>query len=116
MPRHGGKRKGAGRKPGIQNKINQNIREKILARGPSPLEILADMYLAPQPVREEGESALIYAKRLELWSAEKRFGADKASPFLHHKLQAIEVSGTDGEAIKHQHKVEIEFVEAVRKK
>jgi len=84
--------------------------------GPSPLEILADMYLAPRPEREDNESLALYLKRLELWSAEKKFAADKAAPYLHSRLSSIEITGEDGGPIKHQHRVEVEFVTPARKK
>ena len=110
----GGRRQGAGRKRGIPNKVTQSVRERILAMGPSPLEVLAEMYLAPFPERNEDESHLVYLKRIETWAQDRRFGADKAAPFLHPKLSSTEITGADGGDIKHRHKVEIEFVEPKR--
>ena len=109
MPR-GGRRKGAGRKVGVPNKVTADLRQRILASGESPLEFLVRLQREPMPEREEGESLLVYVKRLELWDRNRIIGAKEAAPYLHSRLSAIEVSGKDGEAIQHQHKVEIEFV------
>jgi hypothetical protein len=62
------------------------------------------------PKREEGESVLVYLKRVEQWDRNRVIGAKEAAPYCHSKLSSLEVTGADGGDIKHQHRVEIEFV------
>lgn len=115
MSTRGGKRPGAGRKAGVQNKVNKDLRERILASGKSPLEFLVDLMREPMPVRGHDENILTYLKRVELWDRNRVLGAKEAAPFIHAKLSSIEVTGKDGGDINHRHRVEIEFVEAKRK-
>jgi len=73
---HGGKRTGAGRKKGKQNKVNAALREKLKADGIMPLEFML------QVMRDEDQDLAV---RLEM--------AKAAAPYLHPRLQAIEHSG-----------------------
>jgi hypothetical protein len=61
--RRGGKRPGAGRKRGVPNKVTSTLRERLLASGSSPLEVLVDLYRSAEPTREPGENVIIYATR-----------------------------------------------------
>ncbi|MBU6482465.1 MAG: hypothetical protein KGS09_18215 [Nitrospirae bacterium] len=79
---HGGKRNGAGRKKGAQNKINAALREKLNAGGIAPLEFML------QVMRDADQDLAV---RLEM--------AKAAAPYLHPRLQAIEHSGKDEETL-----------------
>jgi hypothetical protein len=118
MPKNGGKRPGAGRPRGVPNKHTgaATLRERILASGQTPLQFLVELYRSPMPKRNEGESALTYLKRLDCWDRNRVIGAKESAPYLHSKLSSIELTGKDGDAIKHQHRVELVFVEPERKK
>ena len=109
--RHGGKRPGAGRKRGVPNKVTSTLRERLLASGPSPLEMLVDLYRSVEPTREPGENAIIYATRYKQWAHDRLEAAKAAAPFFHPKLQSIEITGVDGEGLNSNHTVQIEFVE-----
>lgn len=80
---HGGKRPGAGRKPGVPSKVTAARREAM--------RIVAD------EVRTEGETPLEYMLRVMRngQADEKRrdMMAVAAAPFLHPKLAAVEHSG-----------------------
>ena len=79
---HGGKRAGAGRKKGTQNKVNALVREQALASGESPLDYMLRVMRDPKQdisIRNDMAKA--------------------AAPFLHPRLQAIEHSGKDGGTI-----------------
>lgn len=109
----GGKRLGAGRKPGIPNKVTQELRDKVLASGKTPLEVMTDVmnellaaaHRIPVDgiviVNEKVVTRLVLLERAAIV-------AKDAAPYLHPKLQSIECSGKDGEPI--QHCFEVEFV------
>jgi len=75
---HGGKRAGAGRKRGVQNKLNAALREKLNAAGIAPLEFML------QVMRDMHQDLAV---RLEM--------AKAAAPYLHPRLQAVEHTGKD---------------------
>lgn len=79
---HGGKRTGAGRKKGAQNKVNAALREKLNTGGIAPLEFML------QVMRDKHQNLAV---RLEM--------AKAAAPYLHPRLQAIEHLGKDEETI-----------------
>jgi hypothetical protein len=72
----GGKREGAGRKPGSPNKATQEQREEIAASGLTPLEYMLKV------MRDAGADE---AKRLD--------AAKAAAPYCHARLSAVELSG-----------------------
>ncbi|MEO6067916.1 MAG: hypothetical protein ABIQ41_08050 [Gemmatimonadales bacterium] len=109
MPK-GGKRKGAGRKKGIPNKVTQDLRERLLASGESPLEFLTRMYRAPEPTIRFEESPLAFVARHNQWDHDRLEAAKSAAPFYHSKLSTIEHKGAGGGPI--QHRFEIEFVQS----
>lgn len=109
--RHGGKRPGAGRKRGVPNKVTSTLRERLLASGPSPLEMLVDLYRSAEPTRQPGENAIIYAARYKQWAHDRLEAAKAAAPFFHPRLQSVEITGIDGESVQSSHTVQIEFVE-----
>lgn len=89
----GGKREGAGRKPGSQNKVNTAVRERAEAGGIMPLDFMLEIMRRPnlpgaEPMQEIAHNNL-------------RFEAAKAAaPYLHSKLASVELSGTNGGPIE----------------
>jgi hypothetical protein len=81
---YGGKRPGAGRKKGVQNKVNAALRQKVKAEGTLPLEFLLSIMRDPKNPTE---------LRME--------AAVKAAPFVHPRLQAIEHKAPQGDEIPH---------------
>lgn len=78
MPR-GGPREGAGRKPGVPNKITAEMRAEIAAAGETPLEYM--LRVMRDPTAE-------HSRRDDM--------AAKAAPFIHPRLAATEITGKDG--------------------
>lgn len=77
MAERGGKRPGAGRKPGAITKRTQEATAAILSSGLTPLDYMLGIL------------------RNEEANAEDRFEAAKAAaPYVHPKLAAIDHSGT----------------------
>lgn len=89
----GGARPGAGRKTGSTTKKTQEIAEKALAQGISPLEyILSIMYREP-PADADPITQLSFTNL--------RFEAAKAAaPYMHPRLAAVELSG--GVTVTHE--------------
>lgn len=83
----GGKREGSGRKPGSPNKRSALIAQEAAAEGITPLTY---MLIVLRNENEDGER--------RMWAAEK------AAPYIHPRLAAIEHSGdmtlTHEEALK----------------
>ncbi len=85
----GGKRPGAGRKPGTATKRTREIAEAAMADGITPLEFML------QVMRKEPSKAL--PPKEELAATMMRFEAAKAAaPYIHPRLAAIEHTGGDG--------------------
>lgn len=78
MPR-GGRREGAGRKPGSVSKLDAEARRKAMERGIMPLDFLLEI------MRDGSQEA---RSRLD--------AAKAAAPYCHARLSATEVSGPDG--------------------
>ena len=74
----GGRREGAGRKPGSVSRIDAEARLKAAAGGMMPLDYLLSI------MRDEGED-----KREQLDAAKA------AAPYCHARLSSTEVSGPD---------------------
>jgi hypothetical protein len=72
----GGSRPGAGRKAGSPNKASAERQAEVAASGLTPLEYMLQM------LRDESAS-----KDDRMWAAEK------AAPFVHPKLAAVDHSG-----------------------
>jgi hypothetical protein len=81
MPR-GGKREGAGRKPGSLNKKCKELAEKLLLEGETPLEHMLGVMRSPDVDQK---------LRVEV--------AKAAAPYIHPRLSAIEHAGDDGGAL-----------------
>ncbi len=92
----GGRRSGAGRKKGVPNKVTAEIRRKILESGKSPLEMvrwIAGEFVAAAGMTQDNDTRLSLLERAA--AIEK-----DALPYLHAKLQSIELTGTNAGPIK----------------
>jgi hypothetical protein len=78
----GGKRDGAGRKAGTINKASAEKRAEITASGLTPLDYMLEVL---RDVRQPDDR--------RAWAAEK------AAPYVHPKLAAVEHTGKDGGAL-----------------
>jgi hypothetical protein len=78
----GGRRPGAGRKPGSVTKRTQEIAAAVLSQGMTPLEYLLSV------MRNENEDE---ARRLD--------AAKAAAPYIHPRLAAVEHSGNAGKPL-----------------
>lgn len=81
----GGKREGAGRKPGVRNKKTKEVIAAVEATGITPLEYLLSV------MRDEGTEQNV---RMQ--------AAQSAAPYCHSKLAAVEISGEGGGAVLFQ--------------
>ena len=81
----GGKRAGAGRKPGSATKRTREIADAAAAEGVTPLEVML------KAMREHYDA--------ERWDEAAAVAKD-AAPYMHPKLAAIEHSGKDGGALQ----------------
>lgn len=108
MGQRGGKRAGAGRKPGTSRKITRTaeLAEKAAAQGITPLEFMLAI-LRKEPDAEADPLLQINQQAM-------RFEAAKAAaPYVHPRLQAIEHKGPGGGPL--QHNLLVEFVGTVKK-
>jgi biotin synthase-like enzyme len=122
---HGGKREGSGRKQGALTKRTQEIAEKALASGKAPLEIMLDNMRHFQQVALDAEAVIEGMNEEQTASLgqthEEQFKAllakvkqaaglrvmahdcaRDAAPYMHSRLQAIEVTGKDGGPVQVQ--------------
>ena len=74
MPR-GGKRRGAGRKPGTPNRVTAELQAAIAASGETPLDYMLRV------MRDEGEEP---SRRDDM--------AKAAAPYVHAKLAAVDTT------------------------
>jgi hypothetical protein len=89
---NGGRRLGAGRKHGSQNIVSQNLRERILAEGISPLRFLANLMRDPEQPLD-----------LRVDVAKSILG------YIHPKLQSVEHI-TPGDEAETPKTIELVFV------
>lgn len=75
----GGKREGAGRKAGTPNKTNAAREAEVAASGLTPLDYMLGI------LRNTDETA-----------ENRAWAAEKAAPYVHPKLAAVEMSATVG--------------------
>ena len=88
----GGKRPGAGRKPGSSTKRTQEIVEAALADGLTPLEYMLKV-MRKEPSLDMEPKDFIAATMM-------RFEAAKAAaPYIHPRLAAVEHSGPNGTSL-----------------
>lgn len=84
---HGGRRKGAGRKPGATTKKTREIADRAAEEGVTPLEFMLQVMRSEPPEGLEG-NALVQAMSM-------RFEAAKAAaPYMHPRLSSVEMSAT----------------------
>jgi hypothetical protein len=82
--RHGGARKGSGRKKGSSSKRTREIADQAASDGITPLEVLLQ----------------IMRTSVEIGDHEKAMRAAKdAAPYIHPRLNSVEMSGRDGDPI-----------------
>lgn len=79
----GGARAGAGRKKGVPNKRTQLVQDAVAASGITPLDFMLKVMRDPKKP---------FDMRLD--------AAKAAAPYVHAKLQSVEVSGKGGGAIE----------------
>jgi hypothetical protein len=103
----GGKREGAGRKPGSKTQKTAEIALKAAEQGVTPLEYLLEVMRKPIPDDMSDElKARMIGSRMD--------AAKAAAPYVHPRLQAIEHSGKDGGDIPIS--LKIEYVDPATKK
>lgn len=73
----GGKRPGAGRKPGSPNKATAQKRAEIEASGLTPLDYM-----------------LATLRNEEASTEDRQWAAEKAAPYVHAKLSAVEMKAS----------------------
>lgn len=89
--KRGGRRQGAGRKPGSATKKTREIADRAAATGTTPLEYM----LSLMNRESDHEDPKVQIAREAL-----RFEAAKAAaPYVHPRLQAIEHAGPDGKEL-----------------
>lgn len=109
MGTKGGKRQGAGRKPGIKNKVNEAIKRKMLEGGEIlPVEFMLQIMRAPEPRRRANEGAKAFMARYRSWSTDRLEAAKAAAPYIQPKLQSIEHKGDPDKPLKTS--LTVEFV------
>ena len=82
----GGKREGAGRKPGSKTKKTAEIALKAAEEGITPLEYMLNVMREPIP---ENADPLAKAQM----TANRMDAAKAAAPYIHPRLSAVEVKG-----------------------
>lgn len=116
MNQHGGKREGAGRKPGSLTKRTREIAERAAAEGKTPLEVLLENMRHFQKVAHDAEAVIEAMTEDQVKSLgdshEEQFkallakvkqaaglrvlaneAAKDAAPFMHARLSSVEFSG-----------------------
>lgn len=94
----GGKRPGAGRKPGTANVKTAEIAAKAMAEGITPIEVLLKTMRKLHQASEDGQVVIgndgetLTPIGLSMMAAEV---AAKAAPYCHPRLNAVEVTGKD---------------------
>lgn len=83
MTAHGGPRSGAGRKKGSASRSNEEARLKAAASGETPLEYMLRIMRDPDCDEKRRDSMAV-----------------AAAPYQHSKLQAVELTGKDGDPIE----------------
>lgn len=99
MSNHGGKRPGAGRKPGVGQNLSttktREIANKAFAEGITPLEVMLGAMREAYERRDMKEAATF---------------AKDAAPYVHPRLAAVEHGGPNGGPISHS--IEVVFVDS----
>lgn len=99
---HGGKREGAGRKPGAVTKKTREVAEQAAAQGITPLEVMLGTMRELWELAEAGTvdqhpetGKVMTPMDYRIQASEV---AQKAAPFVHAKLANVqaEITGKDG--------------------
>lgn len=113
----GGKRPGAGRKKGVlsqKTSQRQQLTEKALAQGKTPLEVMLENMNWAQRRAEENQLAAVNTKDdpetsasdlLELVSGYRKMASDFAkdvAPYIHPKLSTVEHKGSVDSEVTHK--------------
>lgn len=86
---NGGKRAGAGRKPGSKNKRTAAIAQKAAAKGITPLEYMLKVMREPVPKGASVEEKItMMGMRFE--------AAKAAAPYVHPRLSTVAHTGEGG--------------------
>jgi hypothetical protein len=102
----GGKRPGAGRKPGGRTTRTAELVAKAVAGGITPLDYMLNILRTEPP--EDAEPLI----KLGMQAA--RFEAAKAAaPYVHPKLQPVDGSGSSDLSVKHA--LLVEFIGPAKK-
>jgi hypothetical protein len=97
----GGARRGAGRKPGQANQKTREIADKAARDGVTPLEVMlttmTELVNKAQEIKKlgagpDGKSNVSYIDLM----IEAASVAKDAAPYMHPRLQSVEVSGPNG--------------------
>lgn len=99
----GGRREGAGRKPGSANVRSREIANAAIQEGITPLE-----YMLKVMRQEEPEDAP--PEVLAQIKTQKLDAAKSAAPYVHPRLQALTLKGDETAPIQHNHKVVFETI------
>ena len=126
---HGGKREGAGRKPGAITKRTREIAEQAASEGKTPLEVMLDNMRHFQQVALDAEAVIAGLTVAEISgqdaSPDEQFKAllakvkqaagyrnmahecaRDAAPFIHAKLAAVTIGGDEESPLTLIHKIE----------
>ena len=101
-------KKKAGRPPGSANKRSRKIAEEVYETGISPLEVLIEAMRFEYGEATNPENQDIMYKSLKLEKAADY--AAKAAPYMHPRLQAVELSTDPDSPIEHRHILTDELV------
>lgn len=89
----GGRRTGAGRKPGSATKKTREIADKAAAEGVTPLEYMLQVMRRPT---DHEDPKVAIAREAMAFEAAKA-----AAPYMHPRLAAVEHTGEDGGPLRH---------------
>lgn len=92
---HGGARKGAGRKPGSATKRTREIADKAAEEGLTPLEVMLRAMREFIECAEQLKGDDAQARKLAALKEAAAIAKD-ASPYIHPRLAAVELTGADG--------------------
>lgn len=95
----GGRRAGAGRKPGAATQKTREIAEQMLVHGITPLEFMLKL-MRRRAVHKDPKVQI--AREALAFEAAKA-----AAPYVHPRLSSMEVTGKDGGSIKTVSRIEL---------
>ena len=86
---HGGKRVGAGRKPGSTTKKTREIAERAVQSGMTPLDFMLKMLRGEKISQGKGKAA--YQPTIE----DRKWAAAQSAAYVHPRLSSVEVEHSD---------------------